>query len=53
VSPECGVVKLAIYSSKNEEPVIKTLDEKSVQHIWADFDAFRRAQQQSKIAGTN
>jgi hypothetical protein len=53
VSPECGVVKLAIYSSKSEEPVIKTLDEKSVQHIWADFDAFRRAQQQSKIAGTN
>jgi len=53
VSPECGAVKLAIYSSKSEEPVIKTLDEKSVQHIWADFDAFRRAQQQSKIAGTN
>jgi hypothetical protein len=50
VNPECGVVKLAIYSAKSEEPVIKTLDEKSVQHIWADFDAFRRAQQQAKIA---
>ena len=53
VNPECGVVKLAIYSSKSEEPVIKTLDEKSVQHIWADFDAFRRVQRESKIAGTN
>jgi hypothetical protein len=50
VNPECGVVKLAIYSSKSEEPVIKTLDEKSVQHIWADFDAFRRADENSKIA---
>jgi len=53
VNPDCGVVKLAIYSSKNEEPVVKTLDEKSIQHIWADFDAFRRAQRESKIAGTN
>lgn len=50
VSPECGVVKLAIYSSKSEEPMIKTLDEKSIQHIWADFDAFRRAQQQAQFA---
>ncbi|HWN75678.1 MAG TPA: S1C family serine protease [Candidatus Udaeobacter sp.] len=53
VNPECGVVKLAIYSSKSEEPVIKTLDEKSVQHIWADFDAFRRVERESKIAGKN
>ncbi|MBZ5703584.1 MAG: hypothetical protein LAN84_17265, partial [Acidobacteriia bacterium] len=43
VSPECGEVKLAIYSSKSDEPVIKALDEKSVQHIWEDFDAYRRA----------
>ena len=49
VNPECGVVKLAIFSSKNEEPLFKTLDEKSVQHIWADFEAFRRAQE-SKVA---
>ena len=50
VNPDCGVVKLAIYSSKSEEPVIKTLDEKSVQHIWADFEAFRRADQDAKVA---
>jgi S1-C subfamily serine protease len=50
VNPECGVVKLVIYSSKSAEPVIKTLDEKSIQHIWADFDAFRRADEESKVA---
>jgi hypothetical protein len=50
VNPECGEVKLAIYSSKSEEPVIKALDEKSVQHIWADFEAFRRADEASKVA---
>jgi len=50
VNPDCGVVKLAIYSSKSEEPVIKTLDEKSVQHIWADFEAFRRAEEEAKAA---
>jgi hypothetical protein len=49
VTPECGVVKLAIYSSKTEEPLIKTLDEKSVQHIWADFEAFRQVEE-SKMA---
>ena len=43
VSPDCSAVKLEIYSSKSDEPVIKVLDEKSVQRIWADFDAFRRA----------
>jgi len=50
VNPDCGEVKLAIFSSKNDAPVIKTLDEKSVQHIWADFEAFRRAEQEAKVA---
>ncbi|HWY05249.1 MAG TPA: serine protease [Candidatus Acidoferrales bacterium] len=50
VNPNCGEVKLAIYSSKSEEPVIKALDEKSVQHIWADFEAFRRAAEEAKVA---
>jgi S1-C subfamily serine protease len=43
VSPECKDVKLVVYSNKSEEPVTKTLDEKTVQLVWADFDAFRRA----------
>jgi S1-C subfamily serine protease len=50
VNPGCGEVKLAIYSSKSDGPVIKTLDEKSVQHIWADFEAFRRAEEAAKVA---
>ena len=44
VNPDCGQVKLEIYSSKGGDPTVKTFDEKSVQHVWADFDAFRRAQ---------
>src|SRR6267143_889493 len=44
VKPDCGQVKLEVYSSKGGEPTIKTFDDKTVQHIWADFDAFRRAQ---------
>ncbi|HWZ83236.1 MAG TPA: serine protease [Terriglobales bacterium] len=43
VNPQCGTVKIAIYSSKSEEPVIKTLDGNTTTRIWADFDAFRRA----------
>jgi hypothetical protein len=52
VSPQCGEVKLMIYSSKGEEPETKILDEKSVQHIWADFDAFRRVQQTASASNT-
>src|SRR5713101_1678961 len=44
VNPECGQVKLEMYSSKGGEPTVKTFDERTVQHVWADFDAFRRAQ---------
>ena len=48
VNPNCSEVKLAIYSAKGEEPVIKLLDEKSVQHIWADFEAFRQAEKEAR-----
>jgi len=44
VNPGCGQVKLEIYSSKGGEPTVKAFDEKTVQHVWEDFDAFRRAQ---------
>ena len=50
VNPACGQVKLEIYSSKGGEPTVKAFEEKTVQHVWADFDAFRRAQAQT--AGT-
>jgi len=44
VNPDCGQVKLEIYSAKGGDPTVKTFEEKTVQHVWADFDAFRRAQ---------
>jgi hypothetical protein len=44
VNPSCQEVKLAIYSSKGDVPVTKTLDGKSVARIWADFSAFRQVQ---------
>ena len=43
INPQCGAVKIAIYSSKSAEPVIKTLDGNTTSRVWADFDAFRRA----------
>ena len=48
VNPQCGTVKIAIYSSKSEEPVIKTLDGNTTTRIWADFDAFRRADAEAR-----
>jgi S1-C subfamily serine protease len=44
VNPDCGHVRLEVYSSKGGDPTVKTFDDKTVQHVWADFDAFRRAQ---------
>ena len=44
VNPDCGQIKLEIYSSKGAEPTVRAFDEKTVQHVWADFHAFRRAQ---------
>src|SRR4029077_12725807 len=43
VNTQCGTAKIAIYSSKSGEPVIKTLEGNTTPRIWADFDAFRRA----------
>lgn len=50
VNPSCHEVKLAIYSSKSSEPVIKILDQKSAMRIWGDFGAFRRAEEEAKTA---
>src|SRR6266851_419750 len=43
VNAQCGTSKIGSYSSKSEEPVVKTLDGNTTTRIWADFDAFRRA----------
>ncbi len=53
VNPDCGQVKMEIYSSKGGDPTVKTFDEKTVQHVWADFDAFRRAQTLSTQAASS
>lgn len=50
VNPRCNDVRLAIYSSKSDEPVIKMLEQKSVTRIWEDFSAFRQAKQEVKTA---
>ena len=49
VNPSCHEVKLTIYSSKGDEPVIKVLDQRSVQRVWEDFAAFRRADEEAKV----
>jgi S1-C subfamily serine protease len=42
ISPECGSVKLKIYSEKNpNKPTVRTLDKRTVQHVWADFEPYR------------
>jgi hypothetical protein len=48
VNPNCHEMKLAIYSSKGDEPVIKVLNEKSVQRVWDDFAAFRHTEEEAK-----
>jgi hypothetical protein len=50
VNPSCHEVKLAIYSSKSDEPVIRMLERKSVTRIWEDFSTFRRAEEEAKTA---
>lgn len=50
MNPSCSEMKLTIYSSKGDEPVIKVLSEKAVRRIWEDFAAFRRADEEAKSA---
>jgi S1-C subfamily serine protease len=50
VNPQCATVKIAIYSSKSDEPVVKTLDGNTAARIWADFDAFRRADAKAHLS---
>lgn len=42
ISPECGDVKLELYSQKDpDHPTVKKLSKKTVQRIWSDFAPFR------------
>lgn len=45
VTPACGSLVLEIYSEKDPNtPVSKTIEAATVERVWGDFDAFRRAQ---------
>lgn len=45
VSPACGGVTLEIFSEKDPHtPVSKPIDAATVERVWADFDAYRKAQ---------
>jgi len=51
VNPGCGQVKLEIYSSKGGDCYGQgLLTRRPVQHVWADFDAFRRVATQAASA---
>lgn len=44
ISPSCGQVTLELHSLKNpDKATVKTLDGKSVERIWADFEPYRKA----------
>ena len=41
-APECGQVTLKVYPVKaSEAPIVKVLDRKTVDRVWADFEAWR------------
>ncbi len=47
ISPQCGQVKLQIFSTKEPNlPVERVLDARQVTRIWEDFDAYRQLQTQ-------
>jgi len=51
ISPECKTVNVEVFSAKEPDtPLVKTLDAKSVQKIWDDFEPFRKAQSAANAA---
>lgn len=45
VSPACGNVTLEIFSEKDPNtPIVKPIEAATIDHVWADFDAYRKAQ---------
>jgi len=45
IAAVCGHVTLELYSMKDpDKPTIKVLDSPTVERIWSDFDAYRKAQ---------
>jgi len=51
VSPQCGKVKMQIFSAKDGEPPLeKVLDDDTVKRIWQDFEPYRKLHAQSPSA---
>jgi S1-C subfamily serine protease len=45
VSPSCGNVRLEIFSEKDPNtPLTKSVDQATVDRVWADFEPYRKAQ---------
>jgi hypothetical protein len=45
VTPQCGTVKLQVFSAKDpEHPMEKVLDPKVVARVWEDFEPYRKLQ---------
>jgi S1-C subfamily serine protease len=52
MTPACGNMVLEIFSEKDPNtPVSRPIDAATVERVWADFDAFRRAHPASTAAG--
>lgn len=48
ISPTCGRVVLELYSEKEpDRPTVKTLDNKTVERIWSDFQPYLNMQKQT------
>lgn len=44
IAPSCGQVVLEVYPAKNSpQPTVKVLESASVERIWSDFEAYRKA----------
>ena len=44
IAPACGPVTLEIYADKTSPPVVKVLEQTTVDAVWTDFEPYRRSQ---------
>jgi hypothetical protein len=44
IAPACGPVTLEIYPDKTSPPIVKTLDQATIEAVWTDFEPYRKSQ---------
>jgi S1-C subfamily serine protease len=44
IAPACGPVTLEIYPDKGSPPVVKVLEQTTIQAVWTDFEPYRKSQ---------